>query len=176
MGVKRAIVALVALLSLAVVISGTCFVGSASSGVNKKGPKINIGLSPASELVTCSNMAPGDSVSGDLTVSNVGVWELRYAMTTTVVSDTGALALQLRCTITDSLGTVLYSGSLSGAYIGDPTPGYQLGDRVLASRASEVLTFTVELPIDTGNAYQGQSCDVNFNFFAEQTKKTKKNP
>jgi len=120
---------------------------------------VDIALSPASALVTHGNMAPGDSVSGDLTVTNSGSLELRYAMTTTG-DDASTLDEQLECTIKDSSDTVLYTGPLSGA---------QLGDRVLDSGDSEVLTFIVELPLDTDNDYQGQSCTVSFDFAAEQT-------
>ena len=115
-----------------------------------------------------TGMAPGDTVTGTVTVTNSGTLELRYAMTTTP-DDGSILDEQLTVVITAPGPTQLYSGVLSSAAIGDPTQGPQTGDRVLAADASEVLTFVVTLPADSDNTYQGLSCTVDFVFNAEQT-------
>lgn len=114
-----------------------------------------------------SGMAPGDSVSGTLVVANSGSLQLRYAMTTT---GDGASTLdeQLDCVIMQG-ATTLYDGKLSSAFIGDPAQGAQAGDRTLDAGINETLTFTVTLPIDTDNTYQGATCSVDFVFDAEQT-------
>ena len=112
-------------------------------------------------------MAPGDSVTGTIDVTNSGTLEFRYAMTTTG-DGSSILDEQLDCEI--KVGAVtLYSGKLSSAAIGDPAQGAQAGDRTLVPTGSETLTFTVSMPIDTGDGYQGTTCSVDFVFAAEQT-------
>lgn len=120
-----------------------------------------LGIDPATAMFTVSGMAPGDMVSEDLEVSNDGSLELRYAMTTDAVLDSDpSLATQLQVVITDAADNELYSGPLIDAAI---------GDRVLVAGDDEVLTFTVTLPLETGNDYQGATCTVEFGFVGEQT-------
>ncbi len=117
---------------------------------------VDISTSPASAFLTMSNMAPGDSVTAQLTVSNDGTLDLRYAMTTVAVDGVppglaAALTLVIRdegtnCTTFD--GNVLYNGSLDLGYIGDPAPGAQAGDRTITVAAgSEVLCFRVDAAV-----------------------------
>jgi len=144
-----------------------------------------LGIDPATAMFTVSNMAPGDVEYGGLVVSNNGSLELRYAMNTTA-DDTSTLDEQLDLTIDvvtgpggdstwytadDAVGENIYgpNGVLSSAFFGDPVTGNQTGDRTLASLASERLRFTVTLPLDTDNTYQGTNCTVAFVFDAEQT-------
>ena len=130
---------------------------------------IDLALTNGSPLpFSVSAMAPGDSVTGTIDVTNSGTLELRYAMTTT--GDVGSiLDEQLDCEI--KVGAVtLYNGKLSSAVIGDPTQGAQAGDRTLvATTGSDTLTFIVSMPIATGDVYQGTTCTVDFVFAAEQT-------
>lgn len=141
---------------------------------------IVIGLSPASALITFSNMLPGDSTTGTLTVTSSGTSQLRYAMTTAATNaDAKALRDQMTLVIktkdtatagcTNFDGTQLYSGTLAAGAIGDPTAGAQAGDRTLAGAASEVLCFRAALPSATGNAFQGATTTATFTFSAEQT-------
>jgi len=120
------------------------------------------------QVTSSPGMAPGDTVTGTVTVTNSGTLALRYAMTTTP-DNTSMLDEQLTVVITDPSGTPLYSGVLSNAGIGNPAQGEQSGDRVLAAGGSEILTFTVTLPAGSDNTYQGLSCTINFVFNAEQT-------
>ncbi len=144
---------------------------------------VDISTNPTTALVTFSDMAPGDEVTNPITVTNNGSLELRYAVTSTTTEDT--LAAQLDLTIKsgvttctnagfDTDGTVLYGpadlGSTAGIdVIGDPTQGADAGDRTLAASANEVLCFNVELPLTTGNAFQGLTTTATFAFQAEQT-------
>src|SRR5262249_24071454 len=57
----------------------------------------------------------------------------------------------------------------SAALVGDPTPGFQTGDRNLAAGSNEVLCFRLSLPIGTGNPFQGAATTTTFTFDAEQT-------
>jgi spore coat-associated protein N len=133
-----------------------------------------------------SDMVPGDVVYGGLQVSNSGSLDLRYAMSTTA-DGANILDEQLDLTIDvvtgagvdtfwytddDVVGSAnIYGpdGVLSSAAIGDPTTGADAGDRTLATSANERLRFTVTLPIDTDNSYEGTTCTVAFVFDAEQT-------
>jgi len=139
---------------------------------------VEISTSPASAFLTMSNMAPGDSVTAQLTVSNDGTLDLRYAMTTDAVDGVppglaAALTLEIReegtnCTTFD--GTERYNGSLDLGYIGDPTPGADLGDReITVAAGSEVLCFRVTLP-SGATGPEGASTTATFTFDAEQTK------
>ncbi len=144
---------------------------------------VDISTSPATAFITYSDMAPGDEVTQPLTVSNDGSLELRYAVTSTTTEDT--LAPQLDLTVKSGVttctnagfgtdGTVLYGaadlGSTSGVNVfGNPTQGADAGDRVLAASANEVLCFNVQLPLSTGDAFQGLTTTATFTFDAEQT-------
>jgi hypothetical protein len=145
-----------------------------------------INTAPTTALVTFSNMAPGDTTTQSLVVSNGGSLGLRYAISSSATNtDTKGLKDQLVLTIKtidvtlpatpcdDFDGTQLYTGDLddgaSGYLVGDPTPGPQGGERVLAASANETLCFRVELPLSTGNTYQNATTTATFTFDAEQT-------
>ena len=145
---------------------------------------VDISTLPTTALVTYSGMAPGDEVTNDVTVTNDGSLELRYAVTSTTTEDT--LAAQLDLTIKtgvttctnagfDTDGSVIYGpadlGSIAGIdVIGDPTPGDDTGDRTLAgSGGNEDLCFNVELPDATNDTFQGLTTTATFTFEAEQT-------
>jgi hypothetical protein len=138
-------------------------------------------------LITYTNMVPGDKVTEPLTVTNEGGLELRYAVTSLATNlDSKGLRSQLDLTIKsgvttcdndgfDTDGTVRYGPADLGSdpainVIGDPTQGFQAGDRTLAASANEVLCFQVSLPSGTGDAYQDATTTATFTFKAEQTK------
>ena len=145
-----------------------------------------ISTSPTSALVTYTNMAPGDKVTQPLTVSNGGSLALRYAVTSLATNtDSKGLRSQLdlkiksgvtTCTNAgfDTDGTLLYGPGDLGSdpainVIGNPAQGPDTGDRTLAASGSEVLCFHVELPSDTGNAYQDATTTDTFTIESEQT-------
>jgi len=138
---------------------------------------VDISTSPASAFLTMSNMAPGDSVTAKLTVSNGGTLELRYAVTTATTDTDGlhlddALTLTIKtlgtgCTTFD--GTQLYTGTLASGAIGNPAQGGQSGDRTLAASGSEDMCFKVQLPSGATGS-EGAATTATFTFAAEQTK------
>ena len=162
------------------------FTDSQSVGANSfTTGTVDISTTPATALVSYSNMAPGDSVTDDIVVANNGSLALRYALTS-AATNTDAKALKDQLTLTiraadlttpllpcDNFdGLALYSGDLdasTGALVGDSPPGAQTGDRTLAAGASETLCFRVSLPSATGNAYQDATTTATFTFDAEQT-------
>ncbi len=161
------------------------FTSTASVGGNTfSTDTVVISTSPTSALVTFSNMAPGDTTTQSLVVTNAGTLALRYAVSSTTTENT--LAAQLDLTIRgidvttpgvpcDNFdGAVLYGpGDLGNTtavnVIGSPTQGSQAGDRALASAASETLCFRVNLPLATGNTFQTLTTTATFAFQAEQT-------
>jgi hypothetical protein len=136
-----------------------------------------IGAAPATAALTATNMMPGDVVNGQITVSNTGTAQLRYAMSSASTNaDSKALRDQLTlsvktlgtsCAAFD--GTQLYTGALNGAAFGSNAAGAQAGDRTLNAGLNEVLCFRATLPLATGNAFQGATTTATFTFDAEQT-------
>jgi len=162
------------------------FTDSASIGSNTfTTGTVDISTAPASALVTFSNMAPGDTVTDDLVVSNAGTLELRYAITSSATNaDAKGLKDQLVLTIKtidvttpgtpcDNFdGTQLYTGDLdstAGALVGSNAQGSQADDRTLAASTNETLCFRVDLALSTGNAFQDATTTATFTFDAEQT-------
>jgi spore coat-associated protein N len=136
-----------------------------------------IGAAPATAALTATNMMPGDVVNGQITVSNTGTAQLRYAMSSASTNaDSKALRDQLTLTV-KTLGTScaafdgtqLYTGALNGAAFGSNAAGQQAGDRSLNAGANEVLCFRATLPLATGNTFQGATTTATFTFDAEQT-------
>ena len=146
---------------------------------------VDISTSPTSALVTFSDMAPGDTTTQSLVVTNGGTLALRYAISGTATNtDSKGLKDQLVLTIKtidvttpatpcDNFdGTQLYTGDLDstvGKLVGDSAQGADTGDRPLAASASETLCFRVNLPTATGNAFQNATTTGTFTFDAEQT-------
>lgn len=162
------------------------FSDSASIGSNSfTTGTVDISTSPASAVVTYSAMAPGDSTTQSVTVTNGGTLSQRYAIAASATnSDSKGLKDALTLTIKtvdvttpsspcDNFdGTQLYSGdidSTAGKLVGDSTQGAHTGDRTLAAGVSEALCLRVLLPTTTGNSSQNASTTATFTFDAEQT-------
>ena len=174
------------LATVAVVVTGALFTDSASVGANTFATgTVDLTTGPTTALISFSGMAPGDSATQSLSVSNAGTLALRYALSSSATNvDTKALKDQLTLTIKtidvtlpatpcDNFdGTQLYTGdtdSTAGKLVGDSTQGAQAGDRSLGATDIETLCFRVELPSATGNAFQDAATTVTFTFDAEQT-------
>lgn len=173
-------------LSLGVLVTGVwattlaVFTGSASVGGNDfTMGTVDIAASPAAALLTLGAMAPGDSVTAPLTVSNAGTLQLRYAMAGSATGDAAlaaALGVTVRSGVSDcseagfaASGTPVASGTLAAVWFGDPAQGAHAGDRVLPGGWSEVLCFQASLPLSAADALQGTAATGTFVFSAEQT-------
>lgn len=146
---------------------------------------IDISTTPTSALVTLTGMAPGDTATDDVVVTNGGTLQMRYAISSSATNaDAKALKDQLTLTIKTADintvdgacnqfdGTQLYSGDLdstAGKLVGDSAQGSQAGDRTLNASATETLCFRVNLPSASGNAFQNATTTATFTFDAEQT-------
>jgi hypothetical protein len=138
---------------------------------------LELTASPASAVIGLTNMAPGDTASGSLVLSNSGTLALRYTMTSSAGNADGKnLRDQLQLTVR-ALGSgcatfdgiQLYSGALSAAAFGNPAAGAHAGDRTLAAAGSDTLCLRATLPAGTTDAFQSAATSVTFTFSAEQT-------
>lgn len=170
--------------SVLVISTGALFTDAQSVGSNIFSTgTVDISTSPTSAIISLSAMAPGDTVTAPVTVSNAGTMQLRYAIRSTTTEN--LLAAQLDLTIKTGVtacnssgfsldGTVIYgagdAGNTGGLnLVGNPSQGAQAGDRTLNAAVNEVLCIQVSLPSATGNSYQGLTTTATLEFLAEQT-------
>ena len=173
-----------ATMSLALFTSQTVVAGNAFTAGT-----IILTVNPATAFLTSAAMMPGDAVPAGtpgqaVAISNTGTGALRYAITgTSTDADAKHLNTVLLLTVrqpdgnagascANFTGNILFSGVVPTAganMVGDPTAGFQAGDRSLAAAVSETLCFKASLPIGTGNGFQGAASTYTFTFTAEQT-------
>lgn len=140
---------------------------------------VDLAASPASAVLTGTNLAPGDVMVGEIVVNNTGTLEYRYALRGSVTNNVGwEFTVKAGVTTCDEAGftqsgTVLYGpGPLQASptnVVGDDTPGQQMGDRLVSAGVSEKICVEAQLPFSTGNEVQGQTEIATFTFNAEQT-------
>lgn len=145
---------------------------------------VSLTATPATSALTFANMAPGDTVTAPITVTNAGTLAQRYAVVSVTTENT--LAAQLDLTIKSGVTTCTnggFAGSGVVAYatgdlgsttpgtkvIGDSATGIHAGDRVLAASGAETLCAQVVLPTATGNTFQTLTTTATLTFNAEQT-------
>jgi hypothetical protein len=190
MGSYRLLLCGVALLgALTGVVNGSTYASfgsTATGGANVfAAGTVDIASSPASALLSFSDLVPGETVTAPLTVNNSGSLQLRYAVTSSVSNPDGkAIGSQLTLTIKSgvttctnggfgSSGTVLYGSAALGAIgstinlIGTPG-GFPNGGRTLNASTGETLCFQVGLPASTPTSYQGAATTATFAFSAQQ--------
>ena len=173
--------------TMATTLTGAIWTDNLSVGSNAfSAGNVDIATTPTTAIVALSNMAPGDSTVGGVTVSNDGSLQLRYAISSTTTENT--LAAQLDLTIWDENEeadggtdcnttapvTKLYGPADLGAttetnLVGSPAQGSDTGDRVLNGGTTEVLCFLVALPSGTSNTFAGLGSTATFFFKSEQT-------
>ncbi|MGZ4275946.1 MAG: TasA family protein [Solirubrobacteraceae bacterium] len=143
---------------------------------------LDIGRDNGSAILTMSNMKPGDSTQGQITVQNTGslTGDFHLDQSFAGAPDAGLKnALQLSIVHCDSLtgpcnpslaGGTVYSGSMAGFDAsGYGLPDNTTGDRWTASNKNR-YEFRVTLPNDaTGsdNALQGKSVSATYTWSAQ---------
>ncbi|MGD0019146.1 MAG: TasA family protein [Candidatus Limnocylindrales bacterium] len=135
-------------------------------------------------IITATAMMPGDTVNGQVVVTNTGTASLRYAISGAATNaDAKGLASAITITIrqpdvvggnvcTAFTGVQLFTGvvpyaegPLVGTYTAHPN-----GGRTLASAAFETLCFRATLPSTvTDPNLEGATTTMTFKFYAEQT-------
>jgi predicted ribosomally synthesized peptide with SipW-like signal peptide len=119
-----------------------------------------------------SNMVPGNTTAGVLTVTNSGTAPLRYYLDATP-NPTGGLASALVAKVTGdnaTTGTLPFKtcagSALSGAGVafGASLLGSSTSPRQLAPGASETLCIQASLPSGASSTLQGTSTNITFTF------------
>ena len=114
-------------------------------------------------IFNLSNMKPGDTLNGSLTLSNTGSLPAAFSLTE-VSSANGFSGANLSLTITDSTtGTVVYDGTFGGLVDGAKN---ELG--TWAAGAARAFKFTVKLHQDAPNADQGKSANAVYRWDSVQ--------
>ena len=131
--------------------------GSARAAVgNATGPLIGSPLAGAA-ILTANGMAPGDVRTGDIDVTNIGDTSGTFALGATGLTLTPLaheLDLEVRDVSAGRTPAVVYSGKL------DALSSVALGD--MAQGEAHTYRFSVSLPADAGDSFQGASSAVTF--------------
>lgn len=125
--------------------------------------------------IQITDMLPGDRQSGELTIQNMGVDPLRYALISESTDpDSKGLLTVLVAEVKDEGsgcaafdGRTLYRGSLTDAGFGSPLSGAQPGDRILGPAERETLCVVVSLPDGAGDRHQLAMTATTFTVVAE---------
>jgi spore coat-associated protein N len=178
---RRSIIALAsALAAVAVAIgSGATFTSSSANPSNtfSAGILSQSNSDSNAAILTASNMIPGSSASGTVTITNTGTVNGAFSLSESDITDTpgpngGKLSGDLQLTVTNvtnsSSPVTVYSGALNAM------PTEALGTIAPGSSNAQTYRFTVTMPNNgapsgptTGdNAYQGSSTSLQFNWTA----------
>lgn len=122
--------------------------------------EIDIMTTPEEVLFDLQNLKPGDWSSRTIEVTNNGTEDINYIVSGYKKAGSDKFYKALEFTIRDVNGA-LFHGKLSNFNKFDL--------RELASGDSELLEFTVKVPEELGNDYQGLMTEVEFKFYAEGT-------
>jgi spore coat-associated protein N len=147
---------------------------------------VDLATSPASVIVSSDNLAPGDTVTGPVTVQNTGSLEYRYSVTDLATNVDGlGLHTQLQLAVyavpdaaqctKDGTATLTPLGTKAGValadelLLGNSTQGQDAGDRIVPAGGADLLCVRVDLPLATTNEFQSATSEIRFTFNAEQT-------
>ena len=152
--------------------SGANFTASAANPTNTfTAGTLTIGSSSSSALFNSSNMRPGDTVTGTVDIQNTGSLSGAFTLGTSNVTDAAGLLGQLDLKVEDCgvwSGTtaptcngsnIVYTGKANAV-----PAAASLG--TFAAGAKHQYKFDVTLPSTTGNAFQGTSATVQFDWKA----------
>jgi hypothetical protein len=130
---------------------------------------LDIAVGTDTALFTASNLAAGDSVSGQLVLENQGTLPLAYSLSATAAASALRDALDVvvwvggsTCGPTPSNGIGTWRPLVDGARASEPRPT----DGRLAPGASRLLCMAATLPIGASSAAQGQRLDMLIGVFA----------
>lgn len=138
-------------------------------GITLVDATVDIGASPATAAVSASGMLPGDVRMGRILVTNRGTGPLAYGVTSTTSDAVLGPQLSLTLWAAPDDGNACAAGPPAAplygpAPLGAPAGRVVVGDgaRTLPLGASEALCLRVELPMESGNAFQNLSSTAVF--------------
>ncbi|PFE04027.1 hypothetical protein COE15_09415 [Bacillus cereus] len=120
--------------------------------------EIDISLEPKEVLFHVSNMKPGDWANRSIRISNDGTKKLSYSIKSEVSEGSTKLYEALKVTVKEKQ-EVLYEGSLKELQ--------SMENRTLVADRTDELIYTIHVPKELGNEYQGLQTIVKFIFYAE---------
>ena len=164
----------------AVVIPGT--LGSFNATTNNSGNSVAAGTlqmantKSGAAIVSLSNIRPGDSQAGTLTITNSGSLSAdMYLSESNVTSSVAGFSGDLQLKVDDTtLGTTVYNGALNG--MASTVSGSAAGIHLAPSSGTQWASgehhdykFTVTFPNNTtttgaDNAYQGANASAQFDW------------
>jgi hypothetical protein len=153
--------------------SGANFTASAANPGNTFATgSLSIGNSPATALFTSAGMKPGDSATGNVSITNTGSLAGDFKLTTANATGT-TLLNQLDAVVTDCGA---YTGTLPNCTTGASTVYTgklgSLSNQTLGNYAGGVKHYykiVVTLPGTTTDTFQSQTASVDFAWSATQS-------
>ncbi|WP_310964346.1 TasA family protein [Nocardioides terrisoli] len=142
--------------------SGATFTSESAHSVSVTSGTLHHTNSQNGATLTVSNLKPGDTQSGTLTIKNDGNLDSTLALTPTAASSgfaTGAVNLE----ITNGT-TVVYNGDIGAMTTGT---AWDLG--ALPVGQTDTLTYTVSMASTADNTNQGKSASASFSYVTTQT-------
>ncbi|WP_079528556.1 TasA family protein [Halobacillus hunanensis] len=121
--------------------------------------EINIGTSPETILFKVSNLKPGDTMTREVEISNLGTRDFTYSTVSEFTGGSEKLLRALRLQVTDQTGKQVYAGSVMELS--------ELDKRYLKVSEEDQLTLKVEMPFELGNDYQGLAGRFEIRFTAD---------
>jgi LPXTG-motif cell wall-anchored protein len=122
--------------------------------------ELDISTSPHKLFFNVSNLKPGDRITKELTVLNKGTQDFTYLFTNRFITGSEKFYNELRLEVSDKK-SILFKGNLKDFQ--------KLESRALKTASSETLSFTVEIPFELGNEFQGLNSEFQFKLFVEGT-------
>jgi len=154
--------------------SGANFTASAANPGNVFATgSLTIGNSPSTALFNATGLKPGDINTGTVDIENTGTLSGTFQLATANGSGDTSLLGQLTVVVGDcgawsggsppscASPSTVYSGAISGL------TGSSLG--TYAAAAKRRYKFTVTLPSNTDDSFQGKSAQVDFAWSAVQS-------
>jgi hypothetical protein len=165
-GNRKVLVPLATMLAAGAVAvgSGATFSSQSAHTVSVTAGTLHHTNSHNGQTLTVSNLKPGDSQSGTLTITNDGSLDATLSLKPTSESSTfvaGALNLKI---VQTGNSTPIYNGDFSGL----ATPAtWDLG--ALNVGQSTTLTYTVSMDSAATDSNQGKSASAGFQYVTTQT-------
>ncbi|OIK11410.1 LPXTG cell wall anchor domain-containing protein [Bacillus sp. MUM 13] len=122
--------------------------------------EIDIETNPDQFLFKVGNLKPGDWMPREITIRNAGKRDFNYYSFVEKKHSEKELFVNLTLSVQDKNNHFLYKGKLAD-FKGFPP-------RFLKSGRSETLQYTVKMPEELGNEFQGSAAAALFKFYAQE--------